>query len=918
VYGAAPTSGALVVFEGPAGGGKSALLGAACAMAETHRLRVLHAAGSELERGFPYGVVRQLLEPLLLGAKRSERNALLTGPARAAAGVLGIVPDGAESDYAVHHALFRLLVGLSATRPLLLAVDDLGLADEPSLDFLHYLAQRQAQHPVVTLATLTAGNGGSGPLPIGLLRIHQAAQVCRLEPLDEAGVGALLTVAGQPAPPAVCAELTWITAGNPFLVTSMIDRFIVDGPLLERMREPGAEALVPPEISRDLALRLARLPAEAGLLARTAAVLGEGASVTTAARLMDVRPAVVLDAVEALAGADVLRQSGVISFSAPLLRSVLYGMLAHGERSRMHTLAAHALWDDGAQPSEAAAHLVRADGSGDSWAVEVLRAAAGKASAPQAAAGYLRRALAEEPSEDVRAELLAELASAELSGGGSDAARHLAEAVALLPPGLHRAEAREQLGRVLWGLGRYAEAERAFGDGLADVGTEGGAVGPRLRAACLAAARLQRGVDQGGLARLQGAPAESYLHEPAMLAQLALELVLAGGPRDRVVELAESALAGGRLLSQQTCCGPAYQAAVCALVWADELDAAERAATLAIEDAQRRDIGPALGVMLLLRSCAWFRRGRLPEAQRDAEAATHLVPALLPVPVPPADALLAEIRLELGQLAGAREGARRAVDTTAARADETAAGKVQHALALATRGRVELSHGDPRQAMSDLLTCGDRLREAEVRNPAVAPWRSRAAIAALRLGDRDRAAALAEEERELAEAFGAPRPIGLALAAVATTTGDRSERGRDLGEAAAALERSPALLDRAHVLADLGGELRRRGHRRASRDALRSALDLAVRCGADVLAKRARQDLVATGARPRRTRISGADSLTPRERQIAELAAEGQTNRAIADRLIVSQKTIEWHLANAYRKLEIRGRAALGESLTES
>jgi DNA-binding CsgD family transcriptional regulator len=90
-----------------------------------------------------------------------------------------------------------------------------------------------------------------------------------------------------------------------------------------------------------------------------------------------------------------------------------------------------------------------------------------------------------------------------------------------------------------------------------------------------------------------------------------------------------------------------------------------------------------------------------------------------------------------------------------------------------------------------------------------------------------------------------------------------------------------------------------------------------VRCGAETLSRRARQELVATGARPRRPRISGAGSLTPRERQIAELAAEGESNRAIADRLIVSEKTIEWHLANAYRKLDIRGRGGLAGSLTE-
>ena len=79
-----------------------------------------------------------------------------------------------------------------------------------------------------------------------------------------------------------------------------------------------------------------------------------------------------------------------------------------------------------------------------------------------------------------------------------------------------------------------------------------------------------------------------------------------------------------------------------------------------------------------------------------------------------------------------------------------------------------------------------------------------------------------------------------------------------------------------------------------------------------------RQELLATGARPRRATISGANALTPRERQIADLAAQGQSNRAIADQLVVSEKTIEWHLANAYRKLEIHGRGGLASSLTDA
>jgi DNA-binding CsgD family transcriptional regulator len=322
-------------------------------------------------------------------------------------------------------------------------------------------------------------------------------------------------------------------------------------------------------------------------------------------------------------------------------------------------------------------------------------------------------------------------------------------------------------------------------------------------------------------------------------------------------------------------------------------------------------------VMLMLRACARFRRGALADAARDAEAARERVPAPLPVPLPGPDSLLAEIRLEQGRVAATRACAARAVERSARGADSTPAGVVEHALALAARGRVELALADPLAALADLLECGRRLREAEVRNPTIAPWRSHAALAALRLGERERAAGLVAEERELAHAFGAPRALGLALVATARAR-PREERPRQLRAAIAALERSPALLDRAYALAELGSELRRGGQRRAAREALRRSLDLAVRCGAETLARRARQELVATGARPRRLLISGAGALTPRERQIAELAADGESNRAIADRLIVSEKTIEWHLANAYRKLDIRGRGDLAGSLSES
>ena len=138
-----------------------------------------------------------------------------------------------------------------------------------------------------------------------------------------------------------------------------------------------------------------------------------------------------------------------------------------------------------------------------------------------------------------------------------------------------------------------------------------------------------------------------------------------------------------------------------------------------------------------------------------------------------------------------------------------------------------------------------------------------------------------------------------------------------LRESVAVLADSPALLERAHSLAELGAALRRAGQRAAAREPLAEALDLAARCGARPLAARAREELKATGARPRREWRTGVEALTPSELRVARLAAEGRTNREIAHELYVTLKTVEGHLARAYAKLGIDGRASSQRPSTE-
>ena len=177
----------------------------------------------------------------------------------------------------------------------------------------------------------------------------------------------------------------------------------------------------------------------------------------------------------------------------------------------------------------------------------------------------------------------------------------------------------------------------------------------------------------------------------------------------------------------------------------------------------------------------------------------------------------------------------------------------------------------------------------------------------------EEAARLADEEIAAARAMQLPRTLGVAL-----TVRGIVERPRALfwlAQAVEVLETTPARLDLARALVQQGTALRVAGRRVDAREPLRRGLDLADRAGATALAGRARDELVAAGGRPRRTRLSGADALTPSERRVAELVASGMSNREAAEALFVTKKAIEFHLGNVYRKLGVRSRAELGTAL---
>jgi ATP/maltotriose-dependent transcriptional regulator MalT len=225
------------------------------------------------------------------------------------------------------------------------------------------------------------------------------------------------------------------------------------------------------------------------------------------------------------------------------------------------------------------------------------------------------------------------------------------------------------------------------------------------------------------------------------------------------------------------------------------------------------------------------------------------------------------------------------------------------------RGLLRLAQGRTREGLDELL----RLAEPgdDWGSYLAWQWRSNAALAHLSLGDRDEARRLAAEDLELARRWGAPSGVGVALRASALVEGGDRLVSR-LREAADVLEPSPARLDYARALTDLGAALRRGNQKAEARGELERGLKLAKQLGAHALADRARTELRAAGARSSDPNSNGASQLTASERRVAELAAQGQSNPEIAQALFVTRKTVETHLGHVYAKLNIAGRGQLG------
>jgi DNA-binding CsgD family transcriptional regulator len=916
-------SGRLLLIEGPAGIGKTRLLEEAAAMAGSARFTVLAARGGELERDFGFGVVRQLLEPVLTRASSGERSELLAGAAAHAEPVFGATGEdvgGSDTTHAVLHGLYWLVANLAERSPLLLTIDDDHWADAPSQRFLIYLARRLEGLRAAILLTARTGEAGGHPELLRALALEAKPPVLRPDALSPGAAEIMVRETLGATPPQrlgqACHEAT---GGNPFLLIELLRELAAGARPVEELDPATVKRLASDRIAAAILLRVGRLEPGAKDLSRAVAVLGESASFASAAALAGIDRSTAGSVSGSLAEAGVLVPGSRLRFVHPIVRTAIYEEIPARARSELHAAAARLLAEGGAVPESVGVHLLAIDPAGEEWNVEALREAARAAlsrGAPETAARYLRRAVEEPPAPKRRAELLAELGSATGRAGQHGGVQLMREALELAQGQPQRARAGLQLATaLLWPALELDEAievlERSL-EGLDDPELAG-----RLEALLLLAGLTTPSARRLVVHRL--AEARSALVDlPGPLAGrlrslLAVDALISDGSAGEAVRLATEALADGMLVNEEvTTDMPFASPAILTLMHAGCLGAARRATEDIVGAARAHGSPVVLTRAFAFRALASCRAGDLASAEADARACLEL--AAEPgrgVPHPLAAATLAEVLVERGELAGAADVLGQ-INAPGYNPEVTPIQALRE-----SRARLLTAEGKLEAALDELGAC-ERWEEEWQAAAGVVPvrWRSLAALARAASGNTAGALELAEEEVELARRFGAAGSIGIALRALGLVAG--SERGVGLlEEAIAALATSEARLEHARALVDLGALLRRGGKRSAAIEKLRDGMERAHRCGATALVGYARDELRLAGVRPRRMAVTGRDSLTPAERRVADLAAGGMRNKEIAQALFVTKRTVEMHLSNAYRKLEISSRDELPVALSE-
>lgn len=926
--------GGMALVVGPAGIGKSTLL------AETVQVNpdslVLKARGAERESGFSYGVLRQLFETHLASLGPGGRDAVFRDAAGVARGLFdepveparetSVDPVDAPANreaLPLVHGLHRLVTKLSERTPLVLAIDDLHWCDVESLQFLSYLVGRVEEVRVVVIAAARTDPHHPNGRFVAELCTTPGVQVIEPMPLSNVGVAHMISCRlhthGDEAFVEACREAT---GGNLFLFSELLRELDDNGvePVAESI--PRLSAIGPAGVDAWVKNRLrAAERNDAGKhavrLVQALAVLGAPSELHLVARIAQVDWMNAADAADAARRLGILAQRtdadpiGIeaIGFAQPIVRRAVRNALETAERATLHREAAGALRHRGADPEAIAAHLLHTPSTDDLEVVELLRDAANAAldrGAPQAACDYLRRALAEPPRPEDLGVALTELGEALVMLGSADAALEVLRRAQRQSddPLQVAALARKVAAVLVHDPTRGGEAVTVLVEASEALPADA-PIGPLLEADIGTLDFVSLSARRTALGHVR------RFDDPACLQLLAVEAmrtVLYEGPAERATALARKALAGGRLLEAETATSANFWLAALTLVYGHDLLGARIVIDQAMGNAERAGSRWGRALAACFRSRNRFLCGDLAGAEEDARLFLELAPESLAV----GPAFLVDTLVEQGRY----DEAEAALATQLPGSLNAA---MYHFLVL-SEGVLLMRTGHLRAGVDRLFDLAAGFRDWGTSTSGPIQWRTQTAEALLALGDLEHAAKLIDDEIRACRSFGVPSCLGNALRVaglVAGAAGDTDEGATSIARACDLLASSPARLDHARALVDHGMLLRLGGHKTKAAEVLTDGLALARSCGAHALVDRADIELMATGARRRSRNAPGPVTLTASERRVADLAAAGRSNRQIAHELFVAVRTVETHLGNVYRKLDVHGRGELQTALAE-
>ena len=873
---------AIVFLDGPAGMGKTSLVRRV--LADAGDFTLLRGDGDEAEMELSFGVVDQLVAgvPVLPPVLDRSRRAPAADP------------------LAVGSALVELIGSLPGG-PVGLVVDDLHWCDAPSLGALAFALRRLRADPVLALL---AGRP-EAILPAGLSRLvgDDGVDQIRLSGLDAQEVSRLaggMGVAGLPR--RRFERLIEHTGGSPLHLRALLEELSP-----EALR--SAEPLPAPRAFSSIVLsRLAMLSPPGQDLVVAASVLGQRSPLRLAGKVAgvdDLGPAVEEASTSGLLVA-VRRPGGwELAFAHPLIRAAVYDDLSPRRRSSAHARAAELTEGDGRLDHRVAAAL--ADDAVLAADLEARADEEARAGVLAAAAGHLLAAARIAPDSTDRDRCLLEAVRLQvLAGNAAQAARHTDEVARL-------AESPRRdlvLGHLSLLTGNLAEAER-----LLSRAWEAGPAGPEAAHAASQLAQLcliqGRGAEAADWARrvLDAYPEGG----PAVAALSRLMVGLANSGR---AEEALSLVEGAPEMPEQL--GPAQVDMLLGRglvrLWTDSLEGARKDLVAATEALRSWGHLKELAIFLTHLSDAEYRLGLWDDSAAHADQAASLAEdsdqtwllggthAMVVFPL---------ASRGLWELAGSHAG--RAVAAAAALPDGEEANRGYATSALA---HLAFARGDAAgvvEAVRPVLAFRNRAGSYE---PGTMPWRELYAEALVALRRLDEADAVLRPYEDLA----AERGRRSSQAAAARVRGAlEAARGRD-GAARQAFEAAiehaaalPAPFERALVQHAYGAFLRRAGERRAALAQLSRARETFARLDARPFQVRADRELAGTGLAPSRRPSFDPNRvpLTPQELAVSRLVAGGHTNKEVASELVVSVKTVEYHLANVFAKLGIGSRRDL-------